>query len=115
MSALKQLAERWREEAQLLEKYGDVVGAKACALHATELEAAMTEAENEELTLEQAANESGYSERRLREMIASGQLPNAGKKGAPRLRRGELPRRPGKPVAAYDASADARALLGRAG
>ena len=49
----------------------------------------------EPLTLTEAALASGYSIDRLQKMVAGGQLENVGKKGSPRIRRGDLPRKPG--------------------
>lgn len=112
---LEQLAARWRTEADLLERYGDSRGAHVCRLHATELEGAAAEAANQELNLDEASRESGYSARRLRELISSGEIPQAGRKGAPRIRRTDLPRKPGatSTTAAYDPEADATSLLSR--
>lgn len=117
MDALAAVIKRWREEAALLRRYGHEATALACEKHAAELEAALGEAAAEELTLAEASAESGYSERRLRELIASGAVPNTGRKNRPRIRRGELPRRAGKRPSpgGYDPEADARQLLGRAG
>ena len=52
----------------------------------------------------------------LRELVAAGEVPNAGRKGAPRIRRADLPRKPGaKSESGYDVSADAAALVARLG
>lgn len=96
MTALLSLAERWREEAGTLRRYGDERGAHVCELHAREIEEAVRAAESEILTLEQAEQESGYSREHLRHLVAGGKVPNAGKRGSPRIRRGDLPRRPKK-------------------
>ena len=66
-------------------------------------------------TLEQAAVESGYSYSALQKMVADGELMNVGKKGAPRIRRGDLPKkaaRPRRPVAS-PTSPSPPALAGR--
>ncbi len=75
----------------------------------------MRDGQDELLTLAQAASESGYSERRLREMIDEDSLPNAGRKGAPRIRRADLPRKPGAKAGDFDATAEAARLVGRIG
>lgn len=113
---LLELANRWRSEAALLRAYGHESTALACERHAAELEEALRAAEEETLTLAEAARESGYSERRLREMLAEGRIPNAGRKHAPRIRRADLPRKARRqaPAGGYDPVADARAILGRA-
>jgi hypothetical protein len=112
---LGDLIARWRSEAELLRRYGDERGAHVCGLHAEELEQAAAALADEPLTLAAAAAESGYSERRLRELLAEGAIPNAGRRHAPRIRRGDLPRKPGATHvdSAYDPAADARSLLSR--
>ena len=59
-----------------------------------DLEAQADAAEAEELTLRGAAQESGYSEDHLGRLVRAGSLRNYGRAGSPRVRRGELPRRP---------------------
>lgn len=108
---LAELSARWRGDADRLEHWGDSRGAELLRLAAAELDAAVCAADDEELTLEEAVQESGYSERRLRELIADGTIPQAGRKGAPRIRRRDLPRRAKGRAAGYDPDADARALL----
>jgi hypothetical protein len=109
---LDQLTARWREEAAMFRRYGAEQQAAACDLHADELENAIRSAAEERLTLAEAAAASGYSPRRLRELVAAGEIPNAGRKGAPRLRRSDLPRKAaGRPVGTYDATADALSLV----
>jgi hypothetical protein len=46
------------------------------------------------LTLEQASALSGYSRDPLSRMTREGKLVNRGRKGAPRIRRGDLPTKP---------------------
>jgi hypothetical protein len=46
------------------------------------------------LTLSEAAAESGYSVDHLSRLLRSNRLPNAGRRYSPRIRRGDLPRRP---------------------
>lgn len=117
MNAVERLAETWREDAGRLRTYGDARGAELMETLAGQLKAALEEARAEVLTLAQAAQESGYSERRLRELVAEGKVLNVGEKGRPRFRRGDLPLKPGREAqdAGYDAAADARAILGRLG
>jgi multidrug efflux pump subunit AcrA (membrane-fusion protein) len=110
------LPESWRTRAAELRRWAAAEGA-ATALEAAaaELEAAVRAAEDQELTLAEAADESGLSERRLRELIAAGDVPQAGRRGRPRIRRGDLPvrRKASRPAPSpYDPRADARRLLG---
>lgn len=108
------LAGTWRTRACQLERYAPSA-AEAFRTAAAELEEAVQAAHDEALTLDRAATESGYSKRRLRELVAEGRIPNAGRKHAPRIRRGDLPSRArGAPEAeSYDVDADADALIGR--
>ena len=48
----------------------------------------------EKLTLGEAAEEAGYSYSALQKMVAAGELENLGDKGSPRVRRGDLPKKP---------------------
>jgi hypothetical protein len=102
----------WRTRAAELERYAPAA-AEAFRVVAGELDAALREQGDTELTLTEAARESGYSDRRLRELIADGSIPQAGRKGAPRVRRGDLPKKAkAKDAGAgYDARADAAQLL----
>lgn len=113
MDSLKNLADEWRDRANNLRRWADAEGAaRALEGAAAELEAALREATDEALTLAEASEASGYSERRLRELLADGTIPNAGRRGAPRIRRGDLPRRAGRTTpTGYDPAADARQLL----
>ncbi len=47
------------------------------------------------LNLTVAASESGYSADYLGRLVKDGTIPNAGRPGAPRIRRGDLPRKAG--------------------
>lgn len=105
------LAATWRARADELERFAPpaAVALRDCA---QQLEAAMRAAANDVLTLAEAALASGYSPDRLRHLIAAGELPQAGRKGAPRIRRADLPKRTQRAtVTAYDPAADARALM----
>src|SRR5437660_2481237 len=88
------LAQKWRQEADRDEQRG-LRDAAAMGRHfADELDAYEKNYENEILTLDQAATESGYSKDHLSWLQSQGRLPNAGKHGAPRVRRRDLPKKP---------------------
>jgi hypothetical protein len=113
VKTLLALAARWREEAGLLRGYGASQAAAATELHAREVVEAVKQAENEELTLEEAAAASGYARRTIRQKVSEGEIPNVGRRNAPRVRRGDLPMRvKAKKVDSFDASAEARSILG---
>ncbi len=63
---------------------------------ADELEAFDHQHGLEALTLAQAAAESGYSKDHIALLVASGAYENVGERGAPRIRRQDLPRKPRK-------------------
>lgn len=107
----RELAERWRADAETLSKHGADSLARVCRTHADELDESLRAASSEALDLTTAARESGYSRDRLRHMISAGELPNAGRKGAPRIRRGDLPAKPGARASEFDAAAAARRVL----
>ena len=75
MNALLKLVSRWREEADLLRGYGADGAATATEKHAREVIEAVKRAEDEALTLTEAAAESNYSKRRLRELVSTVPLP----------------------------------------
>ena len=109
------LPETWRTCAEGLEPYA-APAAAAFRRAATDLERALRDAADELLSPAQAAVASGYSKRTLREWEAKGRIANHGRKGAPQYRRGDLPVKPRRAASgsAYDAAADARAVIGRA-
>jgi hypothetical protein len=87
---------------------------------AAELEYALHAQEKEVLTIDRAAQESGYNAESLRRLLRSNPTLNAGRPGKPLMRRGDLPHKATKRVVPrnpqqYDARADAQSLLGRQG
>ena len=106
------LAGAWRGEAERLRtRYGRDDLAALAEAHADELEEAIREAEDELLSPAEAARESGYSERRLRELRTEGRLVDYGEPGRPRYRRGELPRRATASGGPWDADAHVAAIV----
>lgn len=91
VSGVDELLQKWEADAATMEQYSDARGAAVCRLHVAELKEAVRTEQDESLTLTEAALESGYSESHLRHKVADGALPNAGRTGAPRIRRGDLP------------------------
>jgi hypothetical protein len=95
------LADKWREEAQILRRRRAVSLAELLEDCASELEADQRQRELEVLSLEQAAFESGYTYSALQKMVADGKVENFGKKGSPRIRRADLPRKARKETADF--------------
>jgi hypothetical protein len=111
---LADLRTRWEARAAEFGRLGALVdGAKLCAEVAADLAQLSESTDGDALTLAEAALASGYSADALRHMIAEGKLANVGRKGAPRLRRGDLPRKPAgaRTGATYNADRDALQLV----
>jgi hypothetical protein len=90
------LIARWRSDIETLKRCGCNDAAIALGNYVSELEAALREGELETLTLEEAVIESGYSYSALQKQVANGTLANLGRKGAPRVRRKDLPAKAGE-------------------
>lgn len=89
------LLDRWRADAVTLRRRGAPNQADALEAAAEDVEAACAEYRLEHLTVSEAADLGGYSESRLYELLEEGTIPNVGRRGAPRIRRSDVPRRPG--------------------
>jgi len=114
--SLLDLAAGWVEDAKLLREHGASEAAVTTEKHAREVVEAVKIGADEELTLEESVLASGYSKRRLRELIADGTIANAGRKGAPRIKRKDLPKRAkSKKADSFDASAEAQTILSDTG
>lgn len=112
---LEDLAAAWRARAVELRQWAAADGA-ATALEraAEELEESVRSTNAELLTLRQASIEGGYSVDHLRHLVAEGIIPNAGRKGAPRIRRAEVPRKAKPdPAGSYDPGSDASQVVER--
>ncbi len=92
----RELATAWREKAGELRDLALESEARAFERCASELERSLAEHDLEALTLQRAANESGYSYGHLQRLVGEGELENVGSIGSPRVRRGDLPRKPGR-------------------
>lgn len=90
MIAGSQLANRWRAAAADLRRYGAEGEATALEACAAELEAEEREHLFEELTVQQAADELGVSYETIGRRLRRGDVPNAGEKNKPRVRRVDL-------------------------
>jgi hypothetical protein len=95
------LAAQWRERAALLREYGDGNTARLWLIAAKELEQAIQAAGEETLSLTDAARLSGFTADHLGQLVKRGKIRNAGRPGAPRIRRCDLPAKktngPGRP------------------
>ena len=107
---------RWQQRREVFDESGVELGVRLCDLVLSDLATLERAAADEVLTLDEAARASGYSADHLRHLVSAGDVPNAGRKHAPRVRRADLPeRRKGKQRSRYDVEADARAIAGKIG
>ena len=114
--SLLDLAAAWVEDAKFLREHGASEAAVTTEKHAQQVLDAVKRAADERLTLAESASASGYSKRRLSELIADGTIPNAGARGRPRVRRGDLPMRvKPKKRSDFDASTEARQIMAETG
>ena len=91
IAPLKEIVAELHADAERYERDGaSVDGAKLCRRIAERLDVVRREWWTEILTLEAAAAERGVSYGTLQRKVAAGDLPNAGKKGTPRVRRCDL-------------------------
>ncbi|HEY5490398.1 MAG TPA: hypothetical protein VIK25_04315 [Gemmatimonadaceae bacterium] len=108
----------WGKQRDDFARYGaQVDGATLIDQMLSDLEDATTDHHEVLLNLTDAAAECGYHAESLGRMVRNGELHNHGRKGAPRVKRGDLPRhvrrRPGVRVGvagSYDPVADAQSL-----
>ncbi len=84
-------AEKFRTDAGRFREYGGEGSAEmleACAEYCEQYE---RERGEDELTLTQGARACRKSYSWIQKRVAAGEIPNVGKKGKPRVRRGDLP------------------------
>lgn len=90
-----ELLNRWMHEAETLSSLDARVDpARLIRKLVAELESLFREEESESLTLAEAAECSGYSQDHIGRLIRQGSVQNVGRRHAPRVRRGDLPRKP---------------------
>ena len=87
---LSDLSARWRDEAALFRRRGLNQAADITESHAAELEAIVREYRLATLTLTEAATATGLKYDTIQGKVASGEIPNAGRRGSPRVRRCDL-------------------------
>lgn len=87
----QELPNVWRSDAAKVRRLGAEPQAATLEACADALERALGEHDNEPLTIPQAATETGLSESHLYRVVSEGRVPNAGRKGRPRIRRRDLP------------------------
>ena len=96
MNTLRALTATWRKEALTFRRYGEERLAVTCEIHADEVEAAAAAMRIEAVSLEEAGEIGGYSYSHLQCLVARGEIENIGHKGSPRIRRCDIPMKPGR-------------------
>ena len=91
--SVEALPANWRRRAKALRRYASESPAVALERCAAELEDTIRERDETTLSLVEAARESGYSADHLGRLVRDGRIPNAGRPGAPRIARRDLPRK----------------------
>lgn len=95
----RKLVSKWRALANVFRDHSEVSLALAYERCADELEVVLHLQREELLTLDEASRFGGYSTDHLGRMIRAGRIPNAGRPGAPRIRREHVPIKAGRMVA----------------
>jgi hypothetical protein len=90
------LPQAWRERAKGFRKHGISEAADTLEVCAAELEEEWWLWQTEPLSLQEAADTSGFSYSAIQKMVANEELENVGEKGSPRVRRGDLPKKASK-------------------
>ena len=105
---------RWRTRQSEWARIGALVdGARVCEEVLQDFEAVTRAEDDAELSLSEAATESGYSSDHLRRLHRKGQLTAYRKGRSLFFRSGDLPRKPRAPrFSPYDPVADARRVIG---
>src|SRR6478609_4213440 len=110
----------WRELAATLREELDERGSALTEKRARELEEWLATKRGESVSIAEASDATGYSTDHLRRQLGTGELQNAGERGKPRVRRGDLRPKGGRRLApakgeSYDPNADVRSLRNRRG
>ena len=85
---------KWRTEAEAMRHRNAIVeGATLCEEMLSDFEAVVAAETEAVLNLQQAAAESGYSADYLGALVRKGEISNAGRPNAPKIRRSDLPRK----------------------
>ena len=111
--ATHSLVTELRAAAAAAEELGARDAARVWALAAEKAEAYFRGHALEALTLAQASEESGYSVSQISRLVSCGAIQNVGEKGAPRVTRESLPKKP-QTSRTRSSTTDEPDLVGRA-
>jgi len=97
------LIDRWRGREEEWSRLGVAVdGAKVAAEIVGDLQTLRRAHASEAVTLREASLIGGYSLDHLQRLVAGGQVENVGRKGRPRIRRDDVPVKPGQGLRGND-------------
>lgn len=117
-TTITELTTAWREQAKELERYQAHAQAATLQLCAAQLDETARRIDDGVFSLADASRRSGYSVDHLSKLVATNRIPNAGRKGKPLIRAGDLPKKASRrmrdAMPTYDPAADARSLRSRA-
>jgi len=88
------LPEAWRRMAEVFRDHAESSIAIAYETCAKDLEEALSAEADQPLTLKEASELGGYSQAHLGRLVREGKIPNAGRLGAPRIARQDIPTKP---------------------
>jgi hypothetical protein len=112
---------RWVRRREELARLGaQVDGARIIDEFVADFDSVERDEAEQIVSIGRAAELSGYSAEHLARCVRDGRIANAGRRGKPMIRRGDLPHKANKRLArtlnqTYDPAADARDLLDRRG
>ena len=111
MATLSEIQSRWEARRVEHERLGTLVPfASICAEVLSELREL---AIDETITLKEASLLGGYSVDHLQRLVRQGTIENVGRKHAPRVRRQDVPTKPGRSVAALPSASPSDQLSAR--
>lgn len=114
----EELFSKWDIEIHAFRRRGVFVnGADVVAEVLDDVRSVLADERDAVITLTEASRRCGYSAAHLGRLVRDGVIPNAGRPNAPRVRSGDLPKKPlrvaTQPTGPYDPHTDARSLLSR--
>jgi acyl-CoA reductase-like NAD-dependent aldehyde dehydrogenase len=110
---IAELMSRWRAEAATLRSNFDERAARLLEKHADDLAEAIAAELDEPLDVQAAAAEAGVHPETIKRAVRSGQVENVGTPGRVRVRRRDLPRRPGRGASFAELAREAVASRGQ--
>lgn len=93
---VRALVEEWLALAETCRRLGATGQAATLEACAEQLAAVLQRCEEASVTIQQAAEESGYSTSQLHRLLRNGTIDDVGEDGKPMIRRGDMPRKPGR-------------------